>query len=81
MDAIQQGGYLKFHYLMDPRTMDSVVPGSYVLNFSTTSILGRHDCCGGSRSSFSLWGSNNTCSVRQTRFTVRGSLLTILFSK
>jgi hypothetical protein len=63
------------------KIMDSVVPGSYVSDFSTISILGRHDSCGGSRSSFSLWGSNNTCSVRQTRFTVRGQPLTLLFSK
>lgn len=81
MDAIQQGGYLKCQYLMASRIMDSVVPGSYVSDFSTISILGRHDSCGGSRSSFSLWGSNNTCSVRQTRFTVRGQPLTLLFSK
>ena len=44
----------------------------HVLDFSIISIMGRHDCCGGSWSSFTVWRSNNSSSVRQTRFNVRG---------
>ena len=47
---------------------------SYVC--SLISIMGRHDCCGWSWSSFSMRWSKNPSSVRQIRLNVRGNLLT-----